>query len=321
MRDRMKVLIAYDGSSYADAALDDLRRAGLPREGEALVVSVGDVLVTPSSSIYDIDGIALTSRRVTSAIAQVHGLASQVLGEARGLATEASRRVQSDFPDWEVRAEVLAGTPSRQLIQKAERWKADLIVVGSQGRSVLGRLFLGSVSKKVAEEARCSVRVARRGVERGHDAPVRVIIGVDGSPGAERAVRAVGRRVWTDGTKTRLIAVDDGIAPTRIARILPTAAATITAGNREAAVKVREMVEWAAEELRAIGLNVSVEVMKGEPQRALIEETQKWKADCIFVGSRGLAFPQERVGMGSQATGLVINATCSVEVVRSDEEA
>jgi hypothetical protein len=48
MRGRMKVLIAYDGSSYADAALDDLRRAGLPREGEALVVSVGDVLVTPS---------------------------------------------------------------------------------------------------------------------------------------------------------------------------------------------------------------------------------------------------------------------------------
>ena len=32
MNERMKVMVAYDGSAYADAALDDLRRAGLPRE-------------------------------------------------------------------------------------------------------------------------------------------------------------------------------------------------------------------------------------------------------------------------------------------------
>ena len=36
----MRVLIAYDGSIYADAAIDDLRRAGLPKLAEALVVSV-----------------------------------------------------------------------------------------------------------------------------------------------------------------------------------------------------------------------------------------------------------------------------------------
>ena len=41
----MKILIGYDGSASADAALDDLRRAGLPREAEALIVSVGDMLM------------------------------------------------------------------------------------------------------------------------------------------------------------------------------------------------------------------------------------------------------------------------------------
>jgi hypothetical protein len=38
----MKLLIAYDGSAYADAALEALRRAGLPRDVEALIVGTGD---------------------------------------------------------------------------------------------------------------------------------------------------------------------------------------------------------------------------------------------------------------------------------------
>ena len=46
----MRILIGYDGSESADAALDDLRRAGLPREVEALIVSVGEVMMPPSSS-------------------------------------------------------------------------------------------------------------------------------------------------------------------------------------------------------------------------------------------------------------------------------
>ncbi len=316
----MKVLIAYDGSSYADAALDDLRRAGLPREVEALVVTVGDVPMTPPPSRYETYMLALTSQRATSVLAPVREQVSQALGEAQGLAAEASRRVWSCFPDWKVRAEALVGTPSRELIQKADQWEADLIVVGSQGRSALGRLFLGSVSKKVATEARCSVRVARRGVEKGDDAPPRIIIGVDGSPEAERAIRAVGGRAWPDETEVRIITVDDGVSPTRVAGIVPIAAAMITGCNEEVAVKARTMVEWAAEELRAIGLEVSVAIEEGDPRRILVEEARKWGADCIFVGPRRFNSAFEWVRLGSVSTALVTNAPCSVEVVRSDEE-
>lgn len=317
----MKVLIGYDGSSYADAALDELRRAGLPREVEALVVTVGDVLMTPPPSRYDTYMLALTSQRATSVLAPVREHVSQALGEAQGLAAEASRRVWSCFPDWHVRAEALVGTPSRELIQRANQWEADLIVVGSQGRSALGRLFLGSVSKKVATEARCSVRVARGGVEKGDDAPPRIIVGVDGSPEAERAIRAVGVRVWPDETEVRIITVDDGVSPARVSGILPTATAMITGCNEEAGVKARTMVEWAAEELRAIGLNVSVAIKKGDPQHVLVEEARKWGADCIFVGPRRFNIAFERVRLGSVSTAVVTNAPCSVEVVRSDEGA
>ena len=46
----MRILIGYDGSEGSDAALDDLRKAGLPRDVEALIVSIAEV-VMPSSSI------------------------------------------------------------------------------------------------------------------------------------------------------------------------------------------------------------------------------------------------------------------------------
>ncbi|HEX8142324.1 MAG TPA: universal stress protein [Pyrinomonadaceae bacterium] len=316
MNERKKVLIAYDGSAYADAALDDLRRAGLPREAEALIVTVSDGLVRTSSSVAEVAGIALTSRRVTSAIAVAKDQAARLLAEAMGFATEASRRVRSYFPGWEVRTEVLEGSPSRELLRKAERWQPDLVVVGSQGRSALGRFFLGSVSKKLATESRSAVRVVRRIVEKNDDEPPRIMIGVDGSPGAERAVRSVGRRVWPEGTEVRIVAVDDGVSPTRIAHILPSTAATIRSSNEKASEAARMMVEWAAEELRAIGLRVSVAIVEGDPQSILIEEALKWEADSIFVGSHGLEHPGEEAGLGSVSTGLVTKAHCSVEVVR-----
>jgi nucleotide-binding universal stress UspA family protein len=317
MNERMKVLIAYDGSTYADAALDDLRHAGLPREAEALIVTVGDGLVPTSAPIAEIAGIALTSRRVTSAIAVAKDQATRLLEEARGFAMQARRRVLSYFPDWKVRTKVLEGSPSWELLQEAERWQPDLIVVGSQGRSALGRFFLGSVSKKLATESRSSVRVARRRAEKSDGEPPRIMIGVDGSPGSERAVRSVGRRVWPEGTEVRIVAVDDGVSPTRIAHIFPTAAAMIRDSNEEATGKAQQIAEWAESELRAIGLQVSVTIVKGEPRSILIEEALKWDADSVFVGSHGLDHFGEESGLGSVSTGLVTKAHCSVEVVRS----
>jgi hypothetical protein len=50
MSEKMKILIAYDGSDCANAALEDLQRAGLPHVAEALIMSVADVFLPPSSS-------------------------------------------------------------------------------------------------------------------------------------------------------------------------------------------------------------------------------------------------------------------------------
>ena len=315
----MKVLIGYDGSLSAEAALEDLRRAGLPREGEALVVSVEEVLALPESSAADVAEIAVTSRRVASAVAQAQARAAQALEEARRLAEAAARRVRFFLPGWDVRAEPLAGTPQWELLRKAEEWGADLVVVGSQGRSALGRLLLGSVSKKVAEESSRSVRIARLAAVRGEGEPPRIMIGVDGSAEAERAVRAVGERVWPDGTRVLIVTVDDGTSPKRINSLLPSTAALINGRNVETAAAAHAMAEWGVGELSAIGLDASAATLKGDPRSVLVAEARRWDADCIFVGPRRFSGTVERLRLGSVSAAVGKNAHCSVEVVRGPE--
>lgn len=312
----MKVLIGYDGSASAASALADLRRAGLPREGEALVVSVGEVLAVPEPPAVEVVGAALTSRRLASGLARAREQASKALEEARVQAADAARRVRFFLPGWDVRAEPLAGTPAWELLRKAEEWGADLTVVGSQGRSALGRLLLGSVSKKVAEESSRSVRIARPAAVKGESEPPRIMIGVDGSAEAERAVRAVGERVWPDATRVLIVTVDDGTSPKKLDSLLAPAAALTDERSGETAAAAHAMVEWGVGELRAIGLDASAATLQGDPRSVLVAEARRWDADCIFVGPRRFSGFVERLRLGSVSAAVGKNAHCSVEVVR-----
>src|SRR6185369_2120458 len=262
---KTKVLIGYDGSESADSALMDLRRAGLPHDVEALIVSVSEVLMPPSAMGSGIVGSSPGSGRVAAVLAQVESQAVEQLKEAKEFAVKARDRVRSYFPDWEVQAQWLTGTPYTELIAKADEWQADLVVVGSHGRSAIGRLLLGSVSKNVVTDSHHSVRVARGTIDTDDLIP-RIMIGVDGSLEAEHAVWAVGKRLWPEETEIRIIAVDDGTSPARVSSVLPSATSLIERTDQQFWAPAR-MVEWAQNELKAIGLSVSVAIEKGDPQR------------------------------------------------------
>jgi nucleotide-binding universal stress UspA family protein len=266
---------------------------------------------------YELATQALSSRRVAESLVIARKRTETALLEAKAITTKASERLRSYFPGWHVQAEALAGQPSQELISKADEWKPDLIVVGSHGHSALKRFILGSVAKKVVTDSHHSVRVTKGSALSDVSEPPRLVIGVNGSVESEHAVRAVGRRAWPDGTEVRIIAVDDGTSPTRIATVLPTTSALIRDHNQEKALAAHRMVEWAENELSVIGLNVSVTLDKGDPQRVLMHEAQKWNADSIFVGGRSFKNAFERFRLGSVATGLVTKALCSVEVVRN----
>jgi len=313
----MKVLIGYDGSQSADAALVDLQRAGLPKEAEALIVSVADGMMVPETSAYELAGEALMSRRVTAGLLYAQKQTERVLKEAKDFASQARDQVQSYFPHWSIRTETLAGSAAFELISKANEWRPDLVVVGSHGRSAVSRFVLGSVSKKVVTDSGHSIRVSRGNVERDVTEPPKVVIGVDGSTEAEQAIRTVGRRVWPHGTEVRIVTVDESVTPRGMAHVLPLPAEIIGISNEGSFTKAKQMAEWAAEELGVIGLKVSVVQEKGDPRRVLIEQARAWDADSIFVGGRRFSSAFERLQLGSVATALVTKAHCSVEVVRS----
>ena len=300
----MKVLIGHDGSHSADAALFDLRRAGLPDDAEALIVSVADVMVPVAPPGYEIAEQALMSRRVMSGLVQARRHFVHVLSEAKEFSSRAQDQVRSYFPNWSVRTEILTGPAAEELIRKALEWGADLIVVGSHGRSAIERFILGSVSKKVVTDSDHSVRVARGDAQKNVEKPPKLVIGVDGSTEAEQAVRAVGSRVWPMGTEVRIIAVDDGLF------------ATGDGNNAAFSPATEQMLAWAENALRLIGLKVSVVRESGDPRRVLIDQAKAWDADSIFVGGRRFSSALERFKLGSVATALVTKAHCSVEVVR-----
>jgi len=301
----MKILIGHDGSQSADAALIDLQRAGLPREAEALIVSVADVMMVPETAGYEMAAEALMSRRVASGLVYAQRQTERVINEAKDFANRARDQVRSYFPDWSVRAETLTGPAAEELISKANDWKPDLIVVGSHGRSAVSRFILGSVSKKVVTDSGHSVRVSRGDIARDVSKPPKLVIGVDGSTEAEQAIRAVGSRVWPHGTEVRIIAVDDG------------SASMIAGLNDELPSAAERMVAWAENALGVIGLQVSVVTEKGDPRRVLIDQAKAWDADSIFVGGRRFSGAVERFQLGSVATALVTKAHRSVEVARS----
>jgi nucleotide-binding universal stress UspA family protein len=295
MANRMKILVAYDGSECADAALDDMRRAGLPADAQIKVLSVIENWLPPPSGLEIIEHIDRSQ-------------------EYLALARRGGLRLVAMEQGWDVKSESGAGSPATVIIEKADEWEADLIVVGSHGHTALGRFFFGSVSQKALHEARRSVRVARGRIEEP-GTPVRLIIGVDGSKGAEAAVEAVAARKWPAGSEVRIVNATWATPQITSSRGL----IQIIKWIDEEKARVNKMIDDAIGKLRASGLRTEVVVKEEEPKRLLITEAESWGADCIFVGARGMG-RIERFLLGSVSSAVAARAHCSVEVVYDRKE-
>jgi len=311
----MKILIGYDGSECADAALDDLSQAGLPETGEVHILSVAEVwLPPPPPSSYEI----IEEARNANSPAELqrdfsrHCAAAQ---EALALAERARDRVQAKFPNWKVSNDSSCGSAAWELVAKADKWKPDLIVVGSHGRTALGRFVLGSVSQRVLTEALCSVRIARGRLEEPNS-PVRIIVGTDGSPASEEALRAVAARHWPPHSEIKVVMVDDPLAPEILGKVIPPLGKMIEEDREAEQAWVEKISKQSLEILRRTDIKVTHVIREGDPKQELCKAAEEWNADCIFVGSAGFSNRFERFVLGSISAAVAARAHCSVEVVR-----
>ena len=306
----MKILIGYDGSECAEAAISELRYAGLPGQIEAEVLSVADVFPHLAPEIYRPPEPA--DPEDSPIVKRARALAGQALADAKQVADEGAAIVRAQFPGWSVRASATGDSPYWGVIKRADEWRPDLIVLGSHGRSAAGRLLLGSVSQKTLAHAGCSVRIGRPRLERA-PGPVKVLIAMDCSPGGDAAVAAVAARQWPDRSEAVLLTVLDVTTSLAVLTLLGSSSAYDRSVDEHRLV-ARYLSE-AAIRLRNAGLSVAPITKEGKPAAEILKEAERFDADCIFLGARGLS-RMERILLGSVSAAVAACAHCSVEVVR-----
>lgn len=311
----MKILVAYDGSSCSEAAIDDLVRAGLPETGEFRVMSVAEVWLPPENIRQQWEAENLDSPYLNEIVRKHDEKNKKVVAEFETLANHAAERLRQMFPGWTVSAEADTGSPAWEVLTKADTYKPDLIVAGSHGHSALGRLFLGSISQKILTEAHCSVRVARGRIE-VDPTPVRILVGFDGSKGAEAAVEVVASRNWPDESQIRLLAVSDTLTPSLIGRFVPPIADLVEEVNKDEREWLQKLADPALRKLKDAGLAAALSIIAGNPKQILVEEAERWSADAIFVGANRSGTRIESFLLGSVSSAVAARAHCSVEVVR-----
>ncbi len=316
MKPKRKILVGYDGSECADAALADLTRAGLSSNAEVQILSVAEAwLPLPPPSSYEI--VYQATKAKSPADLQRRFAKEAVAAKAAlALAEQARDRMQVNFPLWKISAHSSCGSPARELLARAEKWKPDLIVVGSHGRTALGRFVLGSVSQRVLSEAQCSVRISRERLKE-QQSPARIVIGIDGFPESLGAAKEVASRCWPPHSEVKVIVVDDLLFPDYLGDLIPPLEKIIEEDRSKERAWVREVSKKPLEILRRANLQVSSVLREGNPKKELPKAAKAWAADCIFVGSAGFSSRLERFALGSVSAAVAARAHCSVEVVRS----
>jgi nucleotide-binding universal stress UspA family protein len=148
----MRVLLATDGSESAMAAARSVAQRPWPSGTEVRVFSAIEVPLPMVHSAMEPPFVNLEPLDAARADATKH--AQEAAAAARRVISDAGLKTEESVP-------LLLGHPKQAILDEAQQWGADLIVIGSHGRRGINRLFLGSVSEAVAMHAACSVDVIR----------------------------------------------------------------------------------------------------------------------------------------------------------------
>ncbi|MDA8155034.1 MAG: universal stress protein [Actinomycetota bacterium] len=136
------MLVAIDGSPKSFEAFDFALDMAAACNAAPLIHLLA--VVQPPESLYLVETDSLVDSASKQFEAVLKGLAEKA--KAKNIA---------------VRTVVTVGHPAERIVKFAGEKNCDLIVVGHTGKSMLGGLLLGSVSRRVAAEAPCSVVIVK----------------------------------------------------------------------------------------------------------------------------------------------------------------
>jgi nucleotide-binding universal stress UspA family protein len=147
----MKVLIATDGSEFSKAAVEKCCKMFEDSDNTKIRILSVAMPVSVSAVPFEL------------AHEYVREMEVAAMGEAEKAVTEAEKQVRDHFPDMggDLTTKAAVGLPKQKIVEEAETWGADLVIVGSHGYGFWKRAYLGSVSNAVMHHAPCSVLVVR----------------------------------------------------------------------------------------------------------------------------------------------------------------
>ncbi len=290
-RSGFRVLVATDGSPSARAALMTACVFPWPRDSHARSV------------------VALPPERFD----RPEFVRSAVAKSFERLAASARRQLRRHWPEAEVI--FVHRQPLEGILGAARQFSADVIVLGWRGHGAFRRLLMGSVSRRVVEGSPGSVLVVRR---RSREIR-RVVIGVDGSQNARRAVDFVARLDRGGLKQVTVVRVIEPIA-VQTAGLLPSSVRTalrhsVGVLNRQLIRRARREVDSAAARLKRAGWHVQAEVRSGAPLAELLRVVEEKESDVLIVGARA-ASGVKRALLGSVAAGALNRSRVPVLVVR-----
>lgn len=147
----MKILLAVDGSVCSDSAVEEVASRPWPPQTEVKVITAAEIPMPVGMEPWVISPDYFEEMEKS-----VRKAAQVVLDSALAkLKTIEDKTLK-------ITSEVIQGPPRQVIVDEAENWGADLIVMGSRGLGAWNRLLLGSVSNAVAHHAKCSVEIVRK---------------------------------------------------------------------------------------------------------------------------------------------------------------
>jgi nucleotide-binding universal stress UspA family protein len=213
------------------------------------------------------------------------------------------------------------GSTAVEILAKAEALPADLLVMGTHGRSGFEHLVLGSITEKVLRKAACPVLTVPRGVPDAVPAPPvlfkRILCAVDFSDCSMHALNyAMSLAQEADSHLTVIHVIE---LPPDIPREVHE---TVLAGPRN----LREYIALAEEDSRmrlkdaipdTVRAYCSVETVlaTGKPYREILRVAEEQKIDLLVIGIHGRG-AIDRLLFGSTAQHLVRQASCPVLTLR-----
>jgi nucleotide-binding universal stress UspA family protein len=144
----MKILLAVDDSEYSAAATKEVAKRPWSTGTTVRVLTVVEPF--PPIAVEAWYGV----------LENFEGIDRVVQKRGRELAKKTAESLKKRGV--KVESVVRNGDARAEIIDEAEKWSADLIVMGSHGYSGIKRLLLGSVALSVVSHAPCSVEVVRR---------------------------------------------------------------------------------------------------------------------------------------------------------------